>query len=113
MTSYSNVRLINRFGTYDFLSIPHQEFLKNITVTKNIVAPTRITTGPAGSFEQKETVIPRIADTTPNREANTLYCPRLLLTFRDAAAGMATRAAVISPPTRFTPNATIIAMLRR
>jgi hypothetical protein len=69
--------------------------------------------GPAGSPVILKSAIPKAEDTEPTIIAPKAYWDKFRLRFREAAAGMATNAAVKRPPTIFTPNATIIAIKTR
>lgn len=69
--------------------------------------------GPTGRSERCVVTIPSVHARPPKILLRTAYCRRERLTFLLDAAGIATRAAVISPPMMRTPSATTNAMQAR
>jgi len=80
---------------------------------KNRKALETIINGPAGNMVSWERKIPTAELKMPKVKAKNLYWTRFLAKFLDVTAGIATIAAVKSPPTTFTPKATIKAINKR
>ncbi len=82
---------------------------KTTEIKKNKVAKITIN-GPAGKPVILKNKIPKKALRAPNNKPKRENWNKFLLKFRDVAAGIATKAAVKSPPTIFAPKATIMAI---
>ena len=78
-----------------------------IKETKKKKAETKIIKKPGKIPVVFERKIPKKAEITPKKIANFLYSFNLLAKFRAEAAGKAVKPATNSPPTNFTPKATI------
>ena len=87
-------------------------FLKNKEIKKKS-AEMIIIKGPAGSERIFESKIPKKAEKAPKKVLKKLYWNKFRLKFLEVEAGMATKAAVKSPPTIFTPKATVIPTIKR